>query len=89
LSSAIERWPGEPTLRIQLAWVLDESGRLDTAAGIVEEILTTSDSASESARYRYNHWYSYVFDESRQTLAELVQHQAREFEGSSSQTEQK
>jgi tetratricopeptide (TPR) repeat protein len=85
LTLAIERWPSEPALRIQLAWVLDESGRLDIAGEMVEEILTTSGSASESARYRYNHWYSYVFDESRQTLAELVQQQAVEFEQPSNQ----
>jgi tetratricopeptide (TPR) repeat protein len=85
LTRAIDRWPSKPALRIQLAWVLDESGRLDTAGEMIEELLTSSGSASESARYRYNHWYSYVFDESRQTLAELVQLQALEFEQAQAQ----
>jgi tetratricopeptide (TPR) repeat protein len=84
LRGAIERWPNIPALQVQLAWLLDESNQLDAASEIVEGLLSTSGSTSESPRYRYNHWHSYVFDESRKILAALVQRYASEFETTSS-----
>ena len=71
LRSAIEHWPNEPTLSIQLAWILDQAGRLQSASEIVERLVSSSASIRQSPRYRYNHWHVHIFDESRLTLSKL------------------
>jgi len=76
LRSAIERWPNQPTLRIQLAWVLDEAHQLQSASELVERLVSSSASTRQSPRYRYNHWHIHIFDESRLTLSKLIREYA-------------
>jgi tetratricopeptide (TPR) repeat protein len=78
LRSAIEHWPNEPTLSIQLAWVLDEAHQLQSASELVERLVSSSASTRQSPRYRYNHWHIHIFDESRLTLSKLIREYADE-----------
>ena len=88
LRAAIDRFPEIASLRVQLAWILDTSGQFEPAGEVVEALVAGLTSASESPRYRYNHWHSFVFDESRTTIGKLVATHAQRFDQASAETEQ-
>ena len=78
LESAAVKWPEQPSLRIQLAWLLDRARRSDQAGDWVYELASDSPQAAESARYRYLQWYEEGLDETRRILKELSASHARD-----------
>ncbi len=89
LRRGVERFPGDQTLHVLLAYALDMGGRPGDAARVVEEMPRARDSASGLARLHYAGWpdldldrlWSKVEDSARQgqeTLASAVDRLAAE-----------
>ncbi len=70
LRRGIERWPGHPTLMIQLAYVLDARGEARASRELLEDLGADAAAPEASERSRYNRWPDEVLREMRQTLEE-------------------
>jgi Flp pilus assembly protein TadD len=70
LRRALERFPDDARLTIQLAAVLDRRGEAREATALIEKILTASTRESVSSRYLYNTVRPDAFAESRSFLDE-------------------
>jgi tetratricopeptide (TPR) repeat protein len=81
LRRAAERWPEQPSLRIQLAWILDGDKSRKEAATVVESLASDAGHATESARFRYLQWYAEGLDSMRRHLLELASLKAAELGG--------
>lgn len=80
LEKAVERWPGQSSLKVQLAWVLDLAAEPVAARKWVADLQRSSEQASDSARYRYVDWYSAGMEELRQWLSKRSAERARALE---------
>lgn len=70
LRTAIERYPEDARLHIQLASVLDRRGASGEAGALVEKALTLPAAGVSSARWLYNSARPDMFEEARSFLAE-------------------
>ena len=70
LRRGLERWPGHPTLQLQLAWVLDARGESEASLELLETLGSSTHSAIE--RSRYNRWPEGLLAAGRRTLAETA-----------------
>jgi VWFA-related protein len=68
LEDAANRWPGQPSLRVQLAWVLDRRRESARAEEWIKGLADTAALATDSARYRYLQWYEEGLDDLRSDL---------------------
>ena len=58
LEQAAARWPEQPSLRIQLAWIFDRNAAPKQAGEWVTGLAVDGPRATDSARYRYLQWYA-------------------------------
>lgn len=70
LRAAVERYPQDARLHIQLAAVLDRRGAAAEAGGLVEKALALPAEGVSSARWLYNSARPDIFEEARSFLAE-------------------
>jgi tetratricopeptide (TPR) repeat protein len=78
LQSASEKWPEQPSMRIQLGWILDRVQESALAGEWLSDLAKDAPQAAESARYRYLKWYEEGLEEVRRSLKELSASGARE-----------
>jgi len=77
LEPAARRWPEQPSLHIQLAWLLDRGRDSARAGEWVSGLVGDSSRATESARFRYLQWYGEGLVETRESLMGLSASRAR------------
>ncbi len=71
LRQGLERWPDHPTLRLQLAWVLDAQGESEASLELLQD-LGSSSTHPAAERSRYNRWSQDMLTANRQALAETA-----------------
>jgi VWFA-related protein len=76
LGRAAERWPEQPSMRIQLAWVLDLCREPDQAEGWIAGLAVDAADATDSSRYRYLQWYEEGLEELRASLMAVAAERA-------------
>ncbi len=69
LRRGLGRWPGHPTLQLQLAWVLDAEGESQASLELLED-LGASGVHPAGERSRYNRWPADLLAAGRRALAE-------------------
>ncbi len=69
LRGGLRRWPGQPTLTIQLAYLLDAGGELQEARELLATV-ETSGRGGPAERSRYNRWSDTAVAASRLEVAE-------------------
>ncbi len=69
LRQGLERWPEHPTLKLQLAWVLDLSDERD---GSLELLQGLGSAHPAGERSRYNRWPADLLAGGRRALAEVA-----------------
>lgn len=74
LREGVEELPGEQRLYLQLAMVLDRSGRGQEAAECAEKV-TQLPAGTESARFLYNRWPRSIIDLGRQQFKKTAANQ--------------
>ena len=78
LEHAAERWPDEPAMQIQLAWLLDQAGSSDQASEWVLRVAKGTHPAADSPRFRYHRWYLEGLANVRARLSEKSEERATE-----------
>ncbi len=68
LGMALERWPEQPGLRLQRAYLLDRAGRAIEARSLVARLVASPNGAAEAPRERYNRWPEGAVEAARREL---------------------
>jgi tetratricopeptide (TPR) repeat protein len=79
LEFAAARWPEQPSMRVQLAWLLDQIEEPEQAEAWVSGLISDSSRATNPPRYRYIQWYEKGLEELRRSLGELSVRRAGEW----------
>ncbi len=68
LRQALERWPHQQQLAVELAWMLRHQGAVEEARELLAGLRPKPDQAGRSPRYFYNQWPATALEEPRRSL---------------------